>query len=389
MKQKGVQQGRRHKTLKMVRRESCKSGLCMLRLLVALTLAGSAPPGWATQDAADALLAQGVALLQRHEAQAALLVLERAAFIDPDNPAIRQAYAQAFAALGAVELARQILPAELRSVPPPQQQIELSMGYSSNRRQEPNLSGLMLTLPGLPPTYFPLERPLDASPGPMLSIAYQRIWPQGSRVQLRLNAAPDESLGHLDLQSLTPIVPGSAWNLKVDYQKNLAAGSQAGLFVNRRIPILPHWVGELEAGWRQENTRSEQRTQEWRANTHIDSASGQWLLSWQRAYPLAASAAGGEKRWILGWLNSLPLASGHLHAALYGRTSRDTEAYHPLIANGAPRRQSSRHLQIRYERPQTRQSGWFLQMNHEKNHSNLELYRYSRNEIALGWREAW
>lgn len=383
MKQNGVRSGRE---------ATSRQRMVSLLLTSALLLPIVSSNAWATdQRDPAALLAEGTALLQRNEAQAALLMLERASFLDPENPAILAAYARALAALGAFELARQLMPTELRENLAPQQVLELSLGYSNNRRQEPSLAGLTLTLPGIPPTYFLLDEPLEASPGVLLGFSYRRTLPFGSLLNLRLTTAPDQRLGSLDLQTLTPLDATAAWKLKFDYQKNLASGAQAGLFLGRSMHLAAPWGAELEAGLRQENGSIDRQLFEWRAGVNVAYGNDQWLLARQRAYPLSGGeqTSGGQQRWLIGWLHNRATGPGTLHTALLVRSQRDSEAYHPLLANGAVRRQHSAHAQLRYELPQTRLKGWFLQLGYEKHHSNLELFRYTRTEISLGWQEGW
>ena len=353
-------------------------------VVLALGLAGSAHALSPPADDPRALLAAGQALLAARDPQAAFFVLERAAFLAPDDPAIRAALAQALRQLGAADTARHLLGEETPAASA-FRRVEAAFGYSTNRSQEPALDRLSLTLPGLPPADYALATPYRPRPGPLLWLGVALRRDNGDTLQARLTAAPDDSLGQFWLLGQKSLFrPG--WFLRAEYQQRLDAGRQGALLLRREWSAGDGWRGDAEIGLR---TESGLRYLEGRAGLGHASPWGEWRAGLQVSDPREPAAGGRQTRVQFGWGRAIPAGPGQLSLGLAWRASRDARPYHPWIAAGARRWQQAWLAQTVWEMPLDGRRALFVQFTGENNRSNISLFRYRRAELWLGIMQAW
>lgn len=335
------------------------------------------------------LLGEGERRLQQQQPEEAYLFFEQAAFIEPENPAVRQGMGRALIRLGAPQAASDLLPtADTRKLT--LQRLEMALGYSDNRNQLPDLSQIHLTLPGQATANADLNQPLKPDAGPVYWLNYSLRQADGTHFQLGSNAATNQQYGLLWGRLETPLDDAAHWQLRGEYFKRLDDGWQT--LLGLRYRYSPGWgiQGDAELTFREESVVSNYRFAEPRLGAYRDTPVGGLGVSVQRSIPLGQRPPGGAQwRTSLLWGTQGNLDKTRWTTAAMLRYNQDDDTYHPYLANGQARWQQIGLLTLGLEHPLGQ--GWSLWWRYawERQRSNIELFTTHRNESLLGLAYGW
>jgi len=371
----------------------------------------------------------GAAQLNTGNLADALESLERALLLDPDNGGAQIDYAQALYLQGqlfsALALNRQVLgrndvPQDLRDMLQSRQnswqsmtrqhgfQADLLMGYDNNLNGAPSPDQITLTLSGesiilpLNPEFRPIAGPyLNAR----LGARYRQLAPQHQHnvlVEVKGRVSEDKDSDLLQLDSRYAFIrPGSerSWQFNggmshlffggtalytatemggrfvanggQNCARYLTAATQYQLFHNQAT--LNAVESKLGAG----------------VSCSINLGAGRQQLIAEFAglnnSPVRSGRPGGGRN---GWQMSLEwqveIADGLLVSHINHTVTDDTRGYSPLLVDGAPRGLRRSYVLLQYQRPLAHNTRLLVNMYHQKQRSNLALFRSADSTVEIG-----
>lgn len=380
----------------------------------------------------------GAAQMNTGRLAEALESLERALLLEPRNGAAQVDYAEALFRQGqlfsALELNQQIrqrsdVPDYLQDMLSQRQQAWRSMtqqwtrqadvlaGYDSNLNGAPSPSQITLTLAG-DSAVMPLDADLQAVEGPYLNMRlgarYRQLAPRHQHnvlIEMRGRVSEDAESDLLQLdtryafirpeqQSSLQLMGGmshlffggsplyTATELGGSYQFAKALFSQSAgsckpytsavaqhqLFHNRSsLNAIESKLGaglncQIASSWGRQQLMPEFSVLSNKAIRHGDTP-----------------RAGGSRR---GWQASvdwqLELPTGLLSTQLNHTQMGDSRGYSPLLANGARRWIKRSYILMQYRQPLSPQTNLMVNVYHQQQHSNLELFRSKNSSLELG-----
>ena len=375
----------------------------------------------------------GATQLNNSELAAALESLERALLLNPDNGAAATDYAQAlfdegqiFTALDMNQrlLARQDLPEGLGEALQSRQQLwetftrqssmqlEVLAGYDDNLNGAPNSAQITLTLSG-EPIQLGLNSEFRPQSGSYLSTraAYRerRLAPEsqhnwGAEIRSRNSDYPQSDLLQLaaSYQFLKPSRTNS-WQVATGVNHLQYGGSSLFTGLDASFRYQPgskrrcNPYSQFAAQHQDFHRESRLDGLETKASLgvscqHFGGAGRQQLgVELSRVNNLAASSdrLGGDRAgWqsTLSWQYSLPTAS--LRAQLSQTTVEDGKGYSPLLKDSAVRSIKRSYLSLQYRRPVRllgSSANLMINLYHQRQRSNLELFRSKDTSAALGF----
>lgn len=336
------------------------------------------------------LLREGGTRLEQRQLEDAYLFFEQAAFIAPDDPAVRRALGETLLRLGATRAAADLLPDAGKDSGAQSQRLEMALGYSSNRNQLPELSQLRLTLPGLGSSSVPLETPLKPDAGPVYWLNYALRRSNGLALQIGANASLDQRLGNRWARLELPLDARQQWQLRGEYTGRLEDGWQALLALRRRSELAFGVIADAELALRQESVVGQYRFAETRLGLYREVGFGGFGINLQRATALDQGPPGGDQwRATLLWGGQWRLGKLQYSLAAMQRYSRDDETYHPLLAAARPRWQSASLLSLGLEYPLGQGLALWGRLALERQRSNVEFFTTRRSEGLLGLAYGW
>lgn len=378
----------------------------------------------------------GAAQLNSGQVVDAIEALERALLLDPDQGAAQIDYAQALYLQGqlfsALELntrllERQDLPADLQPLLQQRQnswqaltrqrsvQLDLLVGYDENLNGAPDPSRITLTLSG-EPVLLTLNSDSQPVSGPYLNARlsarflqlaprYQQNWT--AEVRGRISEDSDSDLIQLH-GGYSFIRPGrdSSWQLNAG-MNNLFFGGKA-LYTateasaryqprSRRVDRLPGRAAcnlhyNFAAQHQFYHDQSQLNALEAKAsagvNCPLGSSGNQFFgaeLGLLANQALKSTRLGGDRRgWqaTVNWQYVGP--SGVYRAQLNHTQLNDRSGYSPLLANGAKRNLGSSYVLLQYRRQLGTNTTLLINLYHQRQRSNIELFRTVNSTFEVG-----
>lgn len=371
----------------------------------------------------------GVAQLNSGNIAQASESLELALLLDPENGVAKLDYAQALYLQGqlfpALELNQQLLlredlPANLQSVIQQRQQswqaltrersaqLDLLAGYDNNLNGAPDSGQITLTLSG-EPVLLALNPEFRPNSGPYgnfrLAGRYRQLAPQHQHnflTEIRGRLSEDTNSDLLQLDSRYAFIkPGRrhSWQLTTGISHLLFGGSSLYTATDARVRYqrasslrCKPYFG-LAAQHQLFHGQSQLNAVEGKASTGVNcplnSSIGRQQLSLEAS--LLSSAAvksgrpGGNRD---GWQFSvdwqLDLPKGEIRSQINHTRLDDARGYSPLLKNGASRWLSRSYVLLQYRRPVAKTMTLMINMYHQKQHSNLELFRSIDSTVEIG-----
>ena len=402
-------------------------------------------PDWAAVEAQLALLMnqclrstdyfalRGAAQLNSGMIAESLDSLERALLLDPDNGAAQIDYAEAlfqqgqlFSALALNEqiLERSDLPSNLQPAIAARQetwqamtqqlsfQADLLAGYDTNLNGAPDPDLITLTLSG-EPVFLPLSEEFRPVSGPYLNprlgMRYRQLAPDHQHnfsAEVRGRASEDQESDLVQLGARYAYVkPGTtgSWQVATGMSHLFFGGS--ALYSATEASGRYHW--NRTAACRPFTTLATQH-QLYHEQQRLNSLEAKVTagLSCPR------SGENSQQLWSLdvGWLHNEPLRSGRpggvregwqmnmdWQATWQGNTFRalvnhtqldDRRGYSPLLAGGAARWLERSYVLLQYRRPlawATQDASLLVNLYHQRQRSNIELFRTFDNTFEVGF----
>jgi tetratricopeptide (TPR) repeat protein len=356
--------------------------------------------------------------------------LERALLLDPNNGAAQIDYAQAlylqgqlFSALDLNQslLEREDLPANLQQIIQRRQRswqalttersAELAMlaGYDNNLNGAPDSGQITLTLAG-EPILLELNDEFRSKSGPYMnfrlggryrqhSALHQNNW----QAEVRGRVSEDTESDLLQFAGqYTFVKPGRNrnWQMNAGVShlqfggSSLYTASDLGALYQRASTRACKPYYGLTVQHQLFNEQQQLNAIESKASVGLNcplagtSSSHQISteLSILRNNALDSSRPGGHRDgWEVNfnWLVSLPV--GSLRSQLSHAQLNDTKGYSPLLVGGADRWLSRSYLLLQYRRPILDNLTFLVNLYHQNQRSNLELFRSVDSSVELGF----
>jgi len=371
----------------------------------------------------------GAAQLNSGKVAEALEALERSLLLNPDNGGAQVDYAQALFVQGqlfsALDLNRQLLarddlPENLQPLLQQRQQswramtrqhgfqLDALAGYDNNLNGAPEPGQITLTLSG-EPVVLPLDPEYRPISGAYLNLhltgRYRQLAPQHQHnVQVELsgrNSSHHESdLVQLDAR-YTFVKPGSKhnWQAGAAMSHLLFGGSPlySASEVNMRyVPTISFaCTPSLSAAVQHQlfHEQSRLNTVEGKIggglNCPLPMLPGSQQFSAElnllSSNSIKPERPGGNR---LGWqfnlLWQMQLPRGILTSQLNHTELRDDGGYSPLLANGAKRWLDRSYVLLQYRQPLFIDTALLINLYHQKQRSNIELFRSSDSTAEIG-----
>jgi len=337
------------------------------------------------------VLQEGERLVEARHYEDAYLLIERALMLNPADMALRAGLARVMAEMGSLDAARALYPSSVQAqdLGGVRQQLDLVLGWSDNRRLQPRLDVLKLTLPDIGNVELKLATPLKPRPGPMLWLGWSAEYADGTQLNTRIVSSPDGNYGNLWARVLLPLKRSSGWWLNAEAYKRLNGESLLALALVHQWSLSWEWQLETQVGFRRDVSLDAihgEGVLAFSRNTPI----GQFGLQVQRSQTISGDVpGGGQWRYALAYALAGKVNQTHLQLAYQHRQSHDDETYHPWFDHGKPRHQTSNSINLRAEYPLSSSLRYWASFNHERLRSNIALYHYDRSEIWMGFRHQW
>lgn len=373
---------------------------------------------------------RGAAQMNMGRLDRALESLERALLLNPDNGGAQVDYAQALYLQGqlfsALDLNRQLLarndlPAGLQTVLAERQQTwrgmtrqtslqaDVLIGYDNNLNGAPEPGQITLTLSG-EPVVLPLNPEFRPKRGPYLNLRlggrYRQLAPEHQHnvlVELRGRVSEDQSSDLLQLDTRYAFIkPGNerSWQLNAGMSHLLFGGSplytatEAG---GRYFPDANFGTCRPQVS----GTAQHQLFHNQSRLTAVESRLGAGITcplvtqyGQQQVFaevsalynsPVRTGRPGGGRE---GWQISVDwqwqLARGQLLTQLNHTETDDKRSYSPILADGAERELKRSYVLLQYRQPLRADTTLLLNIYHQKQRSNLDLFRSTDSTVEIG-----
>jgi tetratricopeptide (TPR) repeat protein len=371
----------------------------------------------------------GAAKLNSGNVADAFESLERALLLEPENGGAQMDYAQAlylqgqlFSALEINDalLAREDLPANLQAIVLQRQQswralttersaqLDILAGFDNNLNGAPNPSQLTLTLSGEPIVLL-LNEEFRPQSGPYMNFRlggryrqlgpnYQHNWL--TEVRGRLSGDSESDLLQFDSRYAF-IRPGrrQSWQVSTGISHLQFGGSSlyTGLDASARyqrassLSCKPYY--QMATQYQSFHNQRQLNALESKASVGLNcprvSSWGNHQFSTELSLlsntATESGRLGGDRD---GWQASLDwqidLSLGEFRSQLGYTRLNDTDGYSPLLANGAQRWLRRSYLLLQYRRPLFEGTTLLVNMFHQDQRSNLELFQTVDSTIEIG-----
>jgi hypothetical protein len=383
-------------------------------------------------DSAEFFALYGAAQLNNGNVSEASESLERALLLEPDNGAAQIDYAQALYLQGqlfsALELNKTLLergdlPANLQAAIQKRQrswqalttersaELAVLAGYDNNLNGAPDSSEITLVLSG-EPILLALNEDFRAESGPFLNFRlggrYRQLAPEFQhnwQADIRGRVSDDTESDLLQLDGrYTFIKPGRKQNWQLNTGISHLQFGGSSLYTATDIGVHYQRADVLALGCKPYYGLAVQHqffNSERQLNA-IESKASAGLncplaSSWGRRNQIAAEVSllantalesarpGGDRNgWQmnLDWQTALPV--GVFRTRLSYTQLNDAEGYTPLLANGADRWLSRSYLLLQYRRPLFNSMTLMVNMYHQDQRSNIELFKSIDSSIEIG-----
>ncbi|MCH8134993.1 MAG: tetratricopeptide repeat protein [Proteobacteria bacterium] len=384
-------------------------------------------------DSSEFFALHGAAQLNSGQLAAALESLERALLTDPDNGAALIDYAQALFEQGqlfsALEINAQLLqridlPANLEPVLASRQrtwqaltrqtsfQVDVLAGYDDNLNGGLDSDQLTLTLSG-DPVALALNREFRPISGPhlnaRLAVRHRRLSPQTQHnwsAEVRGRLSEDQDSDVLQVATFYSFLRPDrrrSWQLNAGMNHLFFGGSAvfSGTGVNARYQPGSNLRCKPDYGLALQHQLFHNQTLlngiETKAavgfNCPLGNANGSQQLraefSLLHNSALKSGRLGEDRRgWQVNLDWQLLLPHGTVHVQLNHTRLDDDEGYSALLANGAKRTTERSFLLIRYRRPLRflgRDTTLLMNISHQRQRSNIELFRSTNTSAEIGF----
>ncbi len=371
----------------------------------------------------------GAARLNSGNIASAFESLERALLLEPENGAAQIDYAQAlylqgqlFSALEINQalLQREDLPNKLQSVILQRQQswqalttertaqLDILAGYDDNLNGAPSPGQLTLTLSGEPIVLL-LNEEFRPESGPYLNFRlggrYRQLAPNYQHnwlAEVRGRQSEDSESDLLQFDSRYAFIrPGrrQSWQLDTGISHLKFGGSAlyTGVDVSAHYQRASSWSCQpyyhLATQYQVFHNQRRLNALESKAGAGLSCpGSSSWAnhqfsteLSFLSNTAIESGRPGGDRD---GWQASLDwqidLPFGEFHSQLGHTQLSDSSGYSPLLANGAERWLRRSYLLLQYRRPLSESATLLVNMFHQNQRSNLELFRTIDSTVEIG-----
>jgi len=371
----------------------------------------------------------GAAKLNSGDIADAFESLERALLLEPENGAAQMDYAQAlylqgqlFSALEINDalLAREDLPSNLEGIVLQRQkswralttersaQLDILAGHDNNLNGAPGPSQLTLTLSG-EPIVLPLNKEFRPQSGPYMNFRlggryrqlgpnYQHNWL--TEVRGRLSEDSESDLLQFDSR-YSFIRPGrrQSWQVNTGISHLQFGGSS--LYTGLDVSARYQRATSLSCKPYYQMATQYQLFHNQRQLTALESKAGVGLscprsTSWGN-YQISTELSllsntgieperpgGNRDGWqaSIDWQIDLPL--GEFRSQLGYTELNDTDGYSPLLVDGAQRWLRRSYVLLQYRRPLFEGTTLLVNLFHQDQHSNLELFQSIDSTIEIG-----
>ncbi|MDO8908684.1 MAG: tetratricopeptide repeat protein [Pseudohongiella sp.] len=389
-------------------------------------------------QSSDYYALMGAAQLNTGQLSEALESLERALLLEPGNGAAQIDYAEALFHQGqlftAMELNQQILqrqdvPGNIQNMLEQRQQSwrgltrqwnmqgDLLTGYDSNLNGAPSPSQITLTLSGDSVT-LPLNPDFQAVEGPYMNMRlgarYRQLAPRHQHnvvLELRGRVSEDSASDLLQLDTRYAFIKpeqNRSWQVTGGMSHLFFGGSplytatEAGgryqfettLFSSQSSSCKPYASAatQHQLFHNQSRLNAIESKISTGLNCQLITRFGRQLLlpelgvlSNHAIRSNGTPRAGGTRR---GWQASvdwqLELYRGLLVTQLSHTEMDDSQGYSPLLANGAKRRVNRSFILMQYRQPLAPRTNLMINLYHQQQHSNLELFQSDNNSVEIG-----
>jgi len=371
----------------------------------------------------------GAAQLNTGKVAEALEALERSLLLNPSNGGAQVDYAQALYVQGqlfsAIDLNRQLLarddlPEDLQTVLQQRQknwramtrqvgiQLDALAGYDNNLNGAPEPGQITLTLSG-EPVVLPLNPEFRPISGAYLNLQltgrYRQLAPQHQHnLQVELSGRQsnhrESDLLQLDTR-YTFVKPGTDknWQAGTSVSHLLFGGKPLYTATDANMRYMPSsnfaCKPSLSAALQHQLFHDQSRL-----NT-VETKLGGGLncpltmlpgfqqfsaeLSLLSSHPVKTGRPGGERLgWQFNMLWQMQLPYGVLISQLNHTELRDDAGYSPLLANGAKRWLDRSYVLLQYRQPLFQDTALLINLYHQKQRSNIELFRNSDSTAEIG-----
>lgn len=371
----------------------------------------------------------GDAQINNGDIAESLETLERALLLEPTNGAAQIDYAQAlflqgqlFAALelNSLLLLREDLPATAKPLLQQRQQtwqaltrqssilFDVMAGYDNNLNSAPDPSQITLTLSG-EPILLTLDSKFRPVSGPYLNLRlagrYRQLAPQHQHnwlAQVRSRVSEDSQSDTIQLDTRYAFVRPDrrhSYQLNAGISHLLFGGSPLYTAVettaryspDSSLRCKPYYDLALQYQLFHDNSRL--NGVEGKAssgfNCPFDSSWGRQQLSFELGLlentAVKAGRLGGNRSGYqlnLNW--QLPVPTGQIISQLSHTRLIDRDGYNPLLANGAERWIERSYLLIQYRRQLSSRSAFVINLFHQNQRSNIELFQSIDTTAEIG-----
>ena len=371
----------------------------------------------------------GAAQVNSGNVAESLETLERALLLEPDNSGAKIDYAQALYLQGqlfaALELNSQLLlrgdlPANVRPLLQSRQQswqaltrqsflqLDLLAGYDNNLNSAPDPNQITLTLSG-EDVILALNEEFRPVSGPYLNFRlagrYRQLEPQHQNnwlLQARGRVSEDSQSDLLQFDSRYAFVRPDrrhSYQLTAGFSHLFFGGSPlytaadvSGRYQpDSRFSCKPYYGLDLQQ--QLFHNDSSLNGLEGKASTGINcpfnSALGRQQLSFEMG--LLENAAmkngrpgGSRDGWQFNASWQFSTSAGEILSQLSHTRLEDEDGYNPLLENGAKRWVDRSYFLLQYRRQLSTRSALMLNLFHQKQHSNIELFRSIDTTIEIG-----
>lgn len=380
----------------------------------------------------------GAAQMNSAQLADALESLERALLLDPGNGAAQIDYAEALFRQGqlftAMELNQQILqrqdvPPDLNSMLQRRQQAwrdltrqwnfqgDMLAGYDSNLNGAPSPSQITLTLSG-DSVVLPLNPDFQAVEGPYanmrLGARYRQLAPRHQHnlmVELRGRVSEDTASDLLQLDTRYAFIKpeqNRSWQLIAGmshlffggsplYSATEAGGNyqfETSVFDSAAGSCKPYTsaAAQHQLFHNQSSLNAIESKISTGLNCQLTTRFGRQqllpeigLLNNHAVRSGGTPRAGGTRRgWQAGMDWQIELPSGMLITQFNHTEMDDSQGYSPLLANGAKRWVKRSYVLMQYRQPLAPQTNLMINLYHQQQHSNIELFKSDDSSVEIG-----
>ena len=380
-------------------------------------------------DSAEYFALYGAALLNNGQVPNAIESLERAILLDPEQGAAQIDYAQALFLQGelfpALELnnrllARPDLPASLQPLIAERQrnwqamtsqrsiQVDLLAGYDNNLNSAPSPSQITLTLSG-EPVLLTLNEESQPVSGPYLNLrlagGIRQLKPDNERnwtgeMRGRFSEDTDSDLVQLNGRySYTRPSRNSNWQFNAGMNNLFFGGSPLYTSSEASTRLQPsvnsvcqpyyNLAAQHQHYYKRPSLNALEAKASLGANCSLGRGFSNQLFSAEVALlsnqALKSTRPGDDRR---GWQATLDWQhvseTGVYHAQINHTQLNDRRGYSQLLDSGARRRLGSSYVLLQYRRPLRTNTTLLINLYHQRQRSNIELFQTLDTTFEIG-----